>query len=54
MGYIRFKLPDKLEEVAEQVCAELGLKKSELARVALIDYLKSLSVLSEKVKERPR
>ena len=54
MGYIRFKIPDKLEGVAEQVCRELGLKKSELARVALIEYLKSLSVLSEKVKGSPR
>ena len=50
MGYIRFKIPEETEEIMEQVCSKLGMKKSELARVALLDYLKSLSVISEKVK----
>lgn len=51
MGYIRFKLSKELDGIAEQVCMKLGMKKSELARVALIEYLKSLSLLSQQVKK---
>jgi antitoxin component of RelBE/YafQ-DinJ toxin-antitoxin module len=50
MGYIRFKISDETEKVLERVCRRLGMKKSELSRIALIEYLKSLSVISERVK----
>lgn len=50
MGYIRYKLPDETEEILEDVCKKLGMKKSEISRLAIIEYLKSLSVVSQKVK----
>ncbi len=51
MGYIRYKLSDETEAILEEVCDKLGMKKSEISRIALMEYLKSLSVVSQKVKE---
>lgn len=51
MGYIRYKLPDKTHEILKKVCKKLGTKESEISRLALMEYLKSLSVISEKVKK---
>ncbi len=54
MAYVRYKLSDDLHKILKEVCKKLGLKESELSRQALIEYLRSLSVLSEKVKEHKR
>jgi hypothetical protein len=54
MGYIRYKMPDKTEKIMEEVCKKLGIKKSELSRIAVMEYLKSLSVISGKVKENDK
>lgn len=51
MGDIRYRIPDETEEILEKVCKKLGMKKSEISRMALMEYLKSLSVISQKVKE---
>jgi antitoxin component of RelBE/YafQ-DinJ toxin-antitoxin module len=51
MGYVRYKLPDETHEILKRVCKRLGMKESEMSRMALMDYLRSLSVLSEKVKK---
>lgn len=51
MGYIRFKLSDETEEILDNVCKKLGMKKAEISRMAVMEYLKSLSVVSAKVKE---
>lgn len=52
MGYVRYKLPKETEKILDDVCKKLGMKKSEISRYALMDYLKSLSVISKKVKEK--
>ena len=52
MGYVRYKISDKTEKILEDVCKKLGMKKSELSRLALMEYLKSLSIMSQKVKEK--
>jgi hypothetical protein len=52
MGYIRYKIPDEIEAIMDIVCKKLGMKKSELSRVALIEYLKSLSIISTEVKKQ--
>ena len=52
MGYIRYKVSDKTESILEDVCKKLGMKKSELSRLALMEYLKSLSIISQTVKEK--
>ncbi len=52
MAYVRYKLSDDLHKILKDVCKKLGLKESELSRQALLEYLKSLSILSEKVKEK--
>ena len=51
MADIRFRLPDETDNVLDGVAKKLGMKKSEIARMALMEYLKSLSVISKKVKE---
>ncbi len=51
MAYVRYKLPDGVHEVLKEVCKKLGMKESELSRQAIIEYLKSMSVISAKVKE---
>ncbi len=50
MAYVRFKLSDDTHKILKRVCGRLGMKESEIARIALIEYLKSLSVLSHEVK----
>jgi predicted DNA-binding protein len=54
MGYIRFKLPDEIEEILDKLSTKLGMKKSEITRIAVIDYLKSISMISEKAKEKEK
>ena len=51
MAYVRFKLSDDTHKILKKVCDRLGMKESEISRIALIEYLKSLSVLSNEVKK---
>ena len=51
MAYVRFKLSDDTHRILKKVCSRLGMKESEIARIALIEYMKSLSVLSHEVKK---
>ncbi|MFA4820177.1 MAG: hypothetical protein WC613_04440 [Candidatus Aenigmatarchaeota archaeon] len=52
MGYIRYKLPDGTHEILKRVCEKLDMKESEISRIALMEYLKSLGVLNERMKKR--
>lgn len=52
MAYVRYKLSDGLHQILKEVCKKLGMKESELSRQAVMEYLKSLSVISQKVKEK--
>ncbi len=54
MAYVRFKLSDDTHKILKNVCERLGMKESEISRIALIEYLKSLSVLSNEVKKRKK
>ena len=54
MAYVRFKLSDGTHRILKNVCDRLGMKESEIARIALIEYLKSLSVLSNEVKRHKK
>jgi hypothetical protein len=51
MGYVRYKLSDETHDILKKVSNRLGMKESEISRIALMDYLKSLQVLSERVKK---
>jgi len=50
MGYVRYKLPDGVHNILKDVCKKLGMKESELTRQAVIEYLKSLSVIRKRLK----
>jgi len=52
MAYVRFKLSDDTHRILKKVCNRLGMKESEISRIALIEYMKSLDVLSEEVGRR--
>ena len=52
MGYVRYKLPKESHEILKRVSRRLGMKESEISRLALMEYLKSLGMLSERVKKR--
>lgn len=54
MAYVRYKLSEDLHKILKDVCKKLGMKESELSRQALIEYLRSLSVLSEKLREKKK
>lgn len=51
MGYIRYKLPEGTHGILKAVCEKLDMKESELSRIALMEYLKSLGVLSDRMKK---
>ena len=52
MAYIRYKLSDESHDMLRKVSRRLGMKESELSRLALMEYLKSLGILSDRVKKR--
>ncbi len=52
MAYVRYKLSNETHKILKKVCGRLGVKESEISRIALMEYLKSLGVLSERVKKR--
>lgn len=51
MGYVRYKLPDETHKMVKNVCKRFGMKESEISRIALMEYLKSIGVLSERAKK---
>jgi len=51
MGYVRYKLPEPTHQMLKRVCARLGMKESEISRISVMEYLKSIGVLSENVKK---
>jgi len=52
MGYVRYKLSDETHDILRRVSRQLGMKESEISRIALMEYLRSLSVLSERVNKK--
>lgn len=52
MAYVRYKLPDETHKILKSVSAKLGMKESEISRIALMEYLKSLGILNERVKKK--
>ena len=50
MAYVRYKLPPETHKILKRVCRKLGMKESEISRIALMEYLKSLGLLSDRVK----
>ncbi|MBI2584127.1 MAG: hypothetical protein HYW25_05650 [Candidatus Aenigmarchaeota archaeon] len=51
MGYVRYKLPEQTHQILKKVCLRLGMKESEISRISVMEYLKSLGVLSESVRK---
>ena len=51
MGYVRYKLPDQTHQMLKKVCMRLGMKESEISRISVMEYLKSIGVLSENVRK---
>ncbi|MBI4018585.1 MAG: hypothetical protein HY368_03170 [Candidatus Aenigmarchaeota archaeon] len=52
MAYVRYKLPEETHKLLKKVSSRLGMKESEISRIALMEYLKSLGVLNERVKKK--
>ena len=49
MGYVRYKLPEETHHIMRNVCQRLGLKESEMSRIALYEYLKSVKAIEHGV-----
>lgn len=49
IAYIRYKVGEDFHKTVKEVCDKLGIKESELSRIALVEYLRKLSVLSDKL-----
>ncbi len=49
MGYIRYKVPEEMHQIMKGVCEKLGLKESEMSRIALYEYLKSIRAIERGV-----
>ncbi len=49
MAYIRYKLSNEMHTELKKMSKKLGMKESEISRLALIEYMKSLGILHEKV-----
>ena len=54
IAYIRFKVGDEMHKTIKEVCASLGLKESELSRVALLEYLRSMNVFEAKIRGKTK
>ncbi len=50
MGYVRYKLSEETHEIMRKVSIRLGIKESELSRLAVMEYMKSLGILAERAK----
>jgi hypothetical protein len=45
MGYVRYKVPEETHQIMRSVCQRLGLRESEMSRIALYEYLKSVKAI---------
>jgi hypothetical protein len=50
MAYIRYKLPEPTHKIMRKVGIRLGMKDSEISRIAVMEYLKTLGILGDKVR----
>ncbi len=48
MAYIKYKVTDELHSNIRALCKKMGIKESELSRVALIEYMKELGSFNRK------
>ena len=48
MSYIKYKVGDDLHKLIKDISKKMGVKESELSRIALIEYLKSLNAFNKK------
>lgn len=54
MGYVRYKLSPETHHMLKKLCVHLGMKESEISRIALFEYMRLLGILSEGAqKHRP-
>lgn len=51
MAYVRYKLPDETHRILKNISGNLGLKESEISRIALMEYLKSIGAITENVRK---
>jgi hypothetical protein len=50
MAYVRYKLSEESHDLLKKVCSRLGMKESEVSRIALMEYMRSIGILSDKVR----
>ena len=50
MAYVRYKLSEETHDILRRMSRKLGLKESEISRMAVIEYMKSLGLISEGVR----
>ncbi|GEM_PF-1840805 len=50
MAYVRYKLPEESHEILRKVSSRLGMKESEISRIALMEYMRSIGILSDRVR----
>ena len=51
MAEIRFQTRKGEDEIINEVCKKMGWKRADLGRQAVLEYLKSLSVIARKIKQ---
>lgn len=49
LAYVRYKLSNEMHTELKKMSKKLGMKESEISRLALIEYMKSLGVLHQKM-----
>ena len=52
MAYVRYKLSSEMHAELKRMAKKLGMKESEISRLALVEYMKSFGILHEKVGKR--
>ncbi len=52
LAYVRYKLSSEMHTELKNMAKKLGMKESEISRLALIEYMKSFGILHEKVGKR--
>ena len=50
MAYVRYKLSEESHDILRKVCDRLGMKESELSRLAVMEYMRSLGIISDRVR----
>jgi len=49
MAYVRYKLPDPTHQLLKKLAKRLGMKESEISRLAIMQYMKDVGVISDRV-----